>query len=221
MSVANILQGITGQPSENLVRDIEPGATYIKSLKGRFSRATAGLSIISCYELRQTPQSVFRPDGTLVRSGKSAMNASEDSACLYWANEVRLPINKNHSMIAKLAKRDGSAYRIVVSSLSQLVVASRTAVPIRYKDQTSQIGNLNNSFGVFTPPETLKSEQRLQYEDSAISQGPNSAHAWSSPSVQEKPIMPISPPRLEFNQPPTDHTLRVYVHGAWDMFHFG
>ncbi|KAK2591715.1 hypothetical protein QQS21_010600 [Conoideocrella luteorostrata] len=221
MSVANILQGITGQPSENLVRDIEPGATYIKSLKDRFSRATAGLSIISCYELRQTPQSIFRPDGTLVRSGKSAMNAPEDSACLYWANEVRLPINKNHSMIAKLAKRDGSAYRMVVSSLSQLVAASRMAVPIRYKDQASQIRNLSNSFGAITSPEALESEKYSQSEDSAIGQGHSSGHAWTSPSVKKKSIMLTAPPRLEFNQPYADLKLRVYVHGAWDMFHYG
>ncbi|KFX88590.1 hypothetical protein O988_08962 [Pseudogymnoascus sp. VKM F-3808] len=229
MSVANILQGITGQPSENLVRDIEPGATYIKTLKERFSRATAGLRIISCYELRQTPQSVFCPDGSLVRSGKGAVNASEDSACLYWANEVRLPINENHSMIAKLAKRDGSAYRMVCSSLSQLVVASRVGVPIRYlqevppngEDQTNQIRSPTNSLGALMPLEALKSEQYFQYKDSLINQGPSAEHKWSSPGFQKKPIMLTSPPKSDSHQPPACLQVRVYVHGAWDMFHYG
>lgn len=121
----NILPGLTGQPSENLVRDIEPGSTYIKALKERFSRATKEeLRIISCYELRQTPQSEFRADGSIVRSGMGAMNAPESTACLYWANEVRVPINENHSMIAKLANRDGSAYHIILGHMAKLVVAS-------------------------------------------------------------------------------------------------
>jgi hypothetical protein len=125
MSVANILPGLVGQPSENLVRDIEPSSSYIKALKERFSRATnEKLSIISCYELRQTSQSEFGPDGSIVRSGLNAMTAPESTACLYWANEVRVPINENHSMIAKLAKREGSAYHTVVGHIAELVVAS-------------------------------------------------------------------------------------------------
>ena len=125
MTVTNILPGLAGQPSENLIRDIEPGSTYIKALKERFARATkADLGIISCYELRQTPQSEFRTDGSIVRSGVGAMNAPESTACLYWANEIRVPINENHSMIAKLANREGSAYHTVVCHLAQLVVAA-------------------------------------------------------------------------------------------------
>ncbi len=125
MPVANILPGLAGQPSESLIRDIEPSSTYIKALKERFARATkADLDIISCYELRQTPQSEFRADGSIVRSGVGAMNAPEGTACLYWANEIRVPINENHSMIAKLANREGSAYDTVVGHLTELVVAS-------------------------------------------------------------------------------------------------
>ncbi len=138
MPVANILPGLAGQPSENLVRDIEPGSTYIKALKERFSRATKeDLSIISCYELRQTPQSEFRPDGSIVRSGMSAMNAPESTACLYWANEVRVRINENHSMIAKLAKREGSAYHTVVGHMAELVVASTVRAANRFLPDTN------------------------------------------------------------------------------------
>ncbi|KAI1440190.1 hypothetical protein F5Y02DRAFT_423283 [Annulohypoxylon stygium] len=136
MWVGNVLPGLANQASENLIRDIEPGSTYIKALKERFSRATESLSIISCFELRQTPQSELLPDGTIVRSGKSAMNAPESTACLYWANEVRVPINENHSMIAKLAKRDGSAYYTVVENLSHLICRSTMRVPMDFIGDT-------------------------------------------------------------------------------------
>jgi hypothetical protein len=127
--VANILPALSGQSSENRIRDIEPGSTYIKALKERFVRATkADLDIISCYELHQTPQSEFRTDGSIVRSRMSAMNASECTARLYWANEVWVPINENHSMIEKLADREGSAYHTVVGHLARLVKASAARV---------------------------------------------------------------------------------------------
>lgn len=133
MDVSNVLPGLAGRPSENLIRDIEPGSTYIKALKERFARATkADLDIISCYELRQTPQSELRADGSVVRSGVAAMNAPEATACLYWANEVRVPINENHSMIVKLADREGSAYHIVVGHLAKLVDVSGARVSDKF-----------------------------------------------------------------------------------------
>ncbi|KAI9151500.1 Choline-phosphate cytidylyltransferase [Paramyrothecium foliicola] len=206
MSVANILQGISGQPAENLVRDIEPGATYIKALKVSFSRATAGPNIVSCYELRTTPQSEFHPDGSLLRSGKSAMNASEDSACLYWANEVRLPINENHSMIAKLAKRDGSAYR---------------NVPIDSRDQVSQIGHPTKELGMITTPEAQEVAQCFQSEQAAFGQGRTGGDARSNSNPKKSLINPTSLPVLDLYKSPGDPKVRIYVHGTWDMFHYG
>lgn len=228
MQVANILPGLAGQSSENLVRDIEPGSTYIKSLKERFSRATKDLSILSCYELRQTPQSEFLPDGTIVRSGKSAMNAPESTACLYWADEVRVPINENHSMIAKLAKRDGSAYHTVVNSISQLVIASRLRVPIRFLPGT-RIGSGAHAseakrlagVGTATVHEAIKLEPCSQSGDTVILQDTNGKHAWTMPKLDERPILLAPPPGFKLNRPPVDRQVRVYVHGTWDIFHYG
>ncbi|KAI0886600.1 uncharacterized protein GGS22DRAFT_158217 [Annulohypoxylon maeteangense] len=188
MWVANILPGLAGQASENLIRDIEPGSTYIKALKERFSRATKDLKIVSCFELRQTPQCEFLDDGSIVRTAKSAINASESTACLYWANEVRVPINENHSMIAKLAKRNGSAYYTVVRNLSRLVSTSHMRVPTKF------IGNgISNSEG----------------------------HGYSTLNLEENPASLVSTPKFEFDKPSSGLQVRVYVHGAWDMFHYG
>lgn len=222
MSVTHILPGLAGQPSENLVRDIEPGSTYIKALKERFSRATKDLRIISCYELRQTPRSEFLPDGSIVRSGKLAMNAPESSACLYWANEVRVPINDNHSMIAKLAKREGSAYQTVVTNLSQLVIASRMGIPIRFlpdanissEGHASETRRLVESVRVVAMPEEIKPEQCFLSDI-------NAKHACSILQLGERPVLLAPPPGFELNRPPSDRQVRVYVHGAWDMFHYG
>jgi hypothetical protein len=228
--VANILPGLAGKASENLVRDIEPGSTYIKTLKERFSTATKDLSIISCYELRQTPQSEFHPDGSIVRSGKSAMNAPESSACLYWANEVRVPINENHSMIAKLAKRDGSAYHAVVTNISQLVINSRMGVPIRFLRNTnidseshaSETRRLAGSVQVVLMPEAIKPEQCFLSGDSTVVQEDiNTKYACSILKHEERPVLLAPPPGFELNRPPSDRQVRVYVHGAWDMFHYG
>jgi hypothetical protein len=148
MNVSNILPGLAGQPSENLIRDLEPGSTYIKALKERFARATkADLDIISCYELRQTPQSELRADGSIVRSGVAAMNAPEATACLYWANEVRVPINENHSMIAKLADREGSAYHTVLSHLTNVVEVSAASVSDKFMGKmcTEDTNNFSKS----------------------------------------------------------------------------
>ncbi|KXH61052.1 cytidylyltransferase [Colletotrichum nymphaeae SA-01] len=210
MKVDNLLPGLSGQTSENLIRDIEPGSTYIKSLKERFSKATMGPNILSFLELRATPQSVLQPDGSILRIGKSAMNAPESTACLYWANEIRVPINENHSMIAKLAKRDGSAYCRVVSSIRQLLLDCRRDYSNQPLHDTRDI---HKSYAIDT--DAFDPSTRLNYRNPSI----QSSHM--SGENEDGLALLAYPPGFALSKPPANRRVRVLVHGIWNLFHFG
>ncbi|CEJ93570.1 hypothetical protein VHEMI09148 [[Torrubiella] hemipterigena] len=228
MSVANILPGITGQASENLIRDIEPGSSYIKALKARFASATVDLNILSCYELRPTPQSVCQPDGSLVRTGSSAMNVTESSGCLYWANEVRLPIDENHSMIAKLAKRDGNAYRTVVSSIANLVAASlanHSQHPkneqIGQRCQTLKPQNFARNFPLTIPREVLGWEIPAANKLSDASENSRPGREYSRNNYPEQYSILDSEMHTGIFRAPIPLQVRVFILGCWDIFHSG
>lgn len=229
MLVANVLPGLAGQPSENLVRDLEPGSTYIKRLKERFSRATENVSIISCYELRQTPQSEFHPDGSIVRSGKNAMNAPESTACLYWANETRIPINENHSMIAKLDKRDGSAFHRVTDSICELVdsferqgVSSslRSTHTISHHNSAEAVQS-TGSLSIVTVPQPLRTDGCLHTGNSIIMQNLEAKDACTPKAPEEQNTLSLFPLKYQPSRLASDQKTRVYVHGVWDLFHHG
>jgi hypothetical protein len=142
MLVAHLLQELSEHPPENLVRDMKEGSATLKTLKERFIRAANEVKVLSCYELRLTPTSTKKSDGSFVRDGPKRIMVTQESACLYWSNETRMPINENHSMIAKLSRRPGSAYHGIKDYMAQIVHEARNIVPNRflrwciYKDLT-------------------------------------------------------------------------------------
>lgn len=123
------LNAIIDEPPENLVRDLTPDSSTMMALKEDFAQASKDIKIITCYERRETPTSVKQANGTLKRCGPPAMMVREGSACLGWGNEKIIPINENHSMIAKLTRRDGSAYYRVKDAIADMVGEAKTIVP--------------------------------------------------------------------------------------------
>ncbi|KAI1077234.1 hypothetical protein F5B20DRAFT_277946 [Whalleya microplaca] len=132
MEASHLIQAMKGAPPENLVRDLAPDSTTIKSLMDEFSRSSSSsLKIVSCYECRETPTSIKQTDGSLKRNGKNALMVRQTSACLHWTNEKRIPIIENHSMIAKLPRRPGSAYEGVKDAIFELVNEAKVFIPRR------------------------------------------------------------------------------------------
>lgn len=131
-------------------------------------------------------------------------------------------------MIAKLAKREGSAYCTVVNNLSQLVIASRRGVPIRFLRNNINSGGhavgkryLNGSVRVVNAPEAIHPEQCFPSGDSTVVKHTNEKHECSILKIEERPVLLAPPAGFELNRPPSDRRGRVYVYGAWDMFHYG
>ncbi|OTB00299.1 hypothetical protein M426DRAFT_26734 [Hypoxylon sp. CI-4A] len=133
MLVTPWIQAVIGEPPESLVRDLAPDSTTMTTLREDFSNASAKLEIVSCYELRETPTSVKQEDGSLKRCGPPGMMVRKASACLSWENEEKIPINENHSMIAKLSRREGSAYHKVKDAVLNLVINARKVVPNQFR----------------------------------------------------------------------------------------
>jgi hypothetical protein len=135
---------VLGEPPENLIRDLTPGSTLLKDLNESFGNISRRVEIITCFELRQTPTTINKQDGSgWERKGPKKMMITQDSACLYLLNERRIPINENHSMIAKLSTREGSKYHTVKNEISKIVDQARTTVSYRYQ-QRDMIGVLQS-----------------------------------------------------------------------------
>lgn len=111
-----------GKPSHGLVTDLGPSSTLLRDLSEKFPRASQHIKIVTCYELQSTPTAKSREGDpeSWDRDGPPKMMVDSNSACLYSTNETRISIDKNHSMIAKLSRRD-SAYVQLKDSLEDHV----------------------------------------------------------------------------------------------------
>ncbi|KAI0847977.1 hypothetical protein F5Y00DRAFT_96270 [Daldinia vernicosa] len=123
------LQAVIDEPPENLVRDLTPDSPTMKALREDFTKANKDIKIVSCHERRETPTAVKQENGTLKRCGPPAMMVREGSACLGWDNEKTIPINENHSMIAKLTRKEGSAYHRVKDAIADTIREAQIIVP--------------------------------------------------------------------------------------------
>ncbi|KAI0895171.1 hypothetical protein F4806DRAFT_503127 [Annulohypoxylon nitens] len=159
------IKAMVGEPPETLVRDLAPDSTTMMTLREDFAEASTKLKIVSCYELRETPTSVKQEDGTLKRCGIPQMMVRKESACLSWEHEEKIPINENHSMIAKLARREGSAYYKVKDAVAKLVGNARISVPNQFRrldirDHIHDISSTSNA--------VRQAFQSMEHRDSEI-----------------------------------------------------
>jgi hypothetical protein len=120
LETSALLTLYAGEQSERLLRDLTPGSTILTDLHQSFIATQDQLKILSCFETQTTPTSVRPiddPQGEPKRVGKEVMMVSQQSACFYTSKEERIPIDLNHSMIAKLSDLPGSAYYTIMRHL--------------------------------------------------------------------------------------------------------
>lgn len=124
LETSALLTLYTGEQTERLIRDLTPGSTILNHLHESFVATQGKLKVLTCFETQTTPTSMRAPDdphGEPKRTGKEVMMVPKQSACLYTNNEERIPINLNHSMIAKLSSLPGSAYYTIARHLKSHV----------------------------------------------------------------------------------------------------
>ncbi|KAJ4276392.1 hypothetical protein NW764_009857 [Fusarium oxysporum] len=107
-----------------VIRDLGAGSSVLNALNESWIEISKKVKIVSCFELRVTPTVRLMqddPDGFPQRDGPLALMVSRDSACFYTENETRIPIDLNHSMIAKLTNEPGSAYHSIARTIKAQV----------------------------------------------------------------------------------------------------
>lgn len=129
-----MIAAVQGQPTEPLIRDLKPSSTTLKRMKEGFSNATQEVRVISCFELKDTPTLKMNKDGIYAREGEKKLMVTEDSACLFWSSdrETRIPINENHSMIAKLSTKPSGKYRDIKNNIAKVAKEAVERVYIRF-----------------------------------------------------------------------------------------
>jgi hypothetical protein len=121
------------KPPQNMIRDLKPGSTLLKTLKDGFSRTRDDIDILSCFELEETSTARITDNAKVARDGPPVLYVKQSSACLDDLREVRIPVNANHSMIAKLSGSDGSPYHSIKDKISLMVEKARIVVGGRFK----------------------------------------------------------------------------------------
>ena len=108
------------EPTKELIAELKEGSTLLRGLNERFPEAAKSIKLVTCRELLETPTTQERDGapGEYERTGPLRMMVSETAANLFSVNEERIPIQENHSMIAKLSDEPGSGYHAVRDKMS-------------------------------------------------------------------------------------------------------
>ena len=122
------------EPTKGLMGDLKEGSTLIRSLAEKLADVSKSMKILTCYECIETP-TMKDTNGLWERNGPLEFMVSESSACLYSANEKRIPMQANHSMIAKLSDKIGSEYHTIKDHLIEYAAKAPDAIRRRLLKQ--------------------------------------------------------------------------------------
>ena len=117
LETAAIEHMVAQESTKGLVEELKEGSTLLRTLSERFPEAAKSITLVTCRELFETPQTQER-DGQWGRTGPPKMMVKETAASLFAVNEERISIQANHSMIGKLSDEPGSAYHTIRDHMS-------------------------------------------------------------------------------------------------------
>jgi hypothetical protein len=103
------------------VQDLRKGSSVLVDLNEKFSYVCGDFTLITCYELNLSPTTRIDKKGNWKRDGTPDMMVDRDSACLYIPNEKRIPMQADHSAIAKMNDNPGSDYHSVKDTIANVV----------------------------------------------------------------------------------------------------
>lgn len=129
---------VVDEPTRALIEELKEDSTLIRYLAEDFSNCVKDMKILTCYELLETPTMEYM-DGKWKRTGPPAIMVNQHSACLHFTNEVRLPIQANHSMMAKLSDNLGSEYHSIRDHLASYVSQAPAAIERRQLKQQCEV----------------------------------------------------------------------------------
>ncbi|CAN9367706.1 unnamed protein product [Alternaria alternata] len=109
------------EPSGILIRDLSPGSSFLKVLGESFKQYLSQEKILTVYELQESHTILKKEDGTIDRKGKLILRIEEEAACVHVDNETRVPIDEDHSKIAKLRNVEGNPYHQVKDKLNDIL----------------------------------------------------------------------------------------------------
>jgi hypothetical protein len=181
-----LLEIYGSQISGQIIRDLGAGSTILNKMNESWINVSKRVKIATCFELCVTPTSRLAADDTKSapkRNGPPVMVVSRDSACFYAENEVRIPINLNHSMIVKLTDGPGSEYHTISRTIKRHV---QEALGLLHKEWSVKLRDLKldvaeidrglaaldeMEFQCIDHPLTIKTEQL----DTLVTRGKESA----------------------------------------------
>ncbi|OAL04533.1 hypothetical protein IQ06DRAFT_332906 [Phaeosphaeriaceae sp. SRC1lsM3a] len=124
------------EPPGTLIRDLAPGSSLLRQLRDGFQQNLRQEHILTVFELQETNTIQRIEFGKLDRKGKPILRLDEKAACLHCENEMRVPINENHSKIARLLNDEGSPYHTIKEHLQNMVRQAGSLVSIRVQKRS-------------------------------------------------------------------------------------
>ncbi|KAI9767398.1 MAG: hypothetical protein M1839_004517 [Geoglossum umbratile] len=130
---------VKGQANENLIRDLGPHSTYLRTVHDEFRAAFSfpDYAILALYETEKTKVAKEEEPGKWTLSGNPEVlvpiNSATDNPPMDQRQRYRImPIKENHSDMVKFSSPYDEAYKVIVSQLKEFCEAATTVIQTRF-----------------------------------------------------------------------------------------